>query len=133
VPYRPVRSGFFVICFFENLNVKPGFFPDFEAAPPPADPRRGVPLSKRLYVGNLSFNTSQRDLETLFAPYGATGVSVATESDGRSRGFGFVDVDEAQMQSAISATNGKDLGGRALNVNEARPRAERSERRENRW
>ena len=87
-------------------------------------------MSKRLYVGNLSFNTSQRDLETLFAPYGATGVSVATESDGRSRGFGFVDVNADQMQSAISATNGKDLGGRSLNVSEARPRPER---RENRW
>ena len=87
-------------------------------------------MSKRLYVGNLSFNTSQRDLETLFAPFGATGVSVATESDGRSRGFGFVDVNADQMQAAISATNGKDLGGRTLNVNEARPRAER---RESRW
>jgi RNA recognition motif-containing protein len=117
--------------FFENAErAGRGSSRFFEAAPPSAAQRRGVPLSKRLYVGNLSFNTSQRDLETLFAPFGATSVSVATESDGRSRGFGFVDVDEAQMQSAISATNGKDLGGRALNVNEARPRAER---RENRW
>ena len=87
-------------------------------------------MSKRLYVGNLSFNTSQKDLETLFAPFGASSVSVATESDGRSRGFGFVDVSADQMQAAISATNGKDLGGRALNVSEARPRPER---RENRW
>jgi cold-inducible RNA-binding protein len=87
-------------------------------------------LSKRLYVGNLAFTTSVQDLESLFAPYGASGVSVATESDGRSRGFGFVDVSEEQMQPAISATNGKDLGGRSLNVSEARPRPER---RENRW
>jgi RNA recognition motif-containing protein len=69
-------------------------------------------------------------LETLFAPYGATSVSVATESDGRSRGFGFVDVNEDQAQAAISAMHGKEMGGRALNVNEARPR---TERRENRW
>jgi cold-inducible RNA-binding protein len=87
-------------------------------------------LSKRLYVGNLAFTTSQGDLEALFAPFGATSASVATESDGRSRGFGFVDVSDEQMQSAISATNGKDLGGRTLNVSEARPRPER---RENRW
>ena len=87
-------------------------------------------MSKRLYVGNLSFNTSQRDLETLFAPFGATSVSVATETGGRSRGFGFVDVNADQMLAAISATNGKDVDGRSLNVNEARPRPER---RENRW
>jgi cold-inducible RNA-binding protein len=65
----------------------------------------------------------------MFAPFGGTGVSVTMGPDGRSRGFAFVDVSADQMQSAISATNGKTVDGRALNVNEAKPRAERSESR----
>jgi RNA recognition motif-containing protein len=82
-------------------------------------------MSKRLYVGNLSFNTSEQQLQDLFAPYGATSVTLITDQDGRSKGFGFVEVSDDQMQAAISATNGKDLGGRTLTVNEARPREER--------
>jgi RNA recognition motif-containing protein len=82
-------------------------------------------MSKRLYVGNLSYNTTESDLQRLFAPFGVTSVSVITDQDGRAKGFGFVDVADDQLQAAISATNGKDFGGRSLNVNEARPREER--------
>ena len=83
-------------------------------------------MSKRLFVGNLSYNTSESDLQTAFAPYGATSVAIPTDHDGRGKGFGFVDVADDQMNAAISAWNGKQMDGRSLNVNEARPRPERS-------
>jgi RNA recognition motif-containing protein len=82
-------------------------------------------MSKRLYVGNLSYNTTESDLQRLFEPFGATSVSVITDQDGRAKGFGFVDVADDQLQKAISATDGKDLQGRSLRVNEAKPREER--------
>jgi len=82
-------------------------------------------MSKRLYVGNLSYNTTESDLQRLFEPFGATSVSVISDQDGRAKGFGFVDVADDQMQAAISATNGKDVDGRSLNVNEAKPREDR--------
>ena len=83
-------------------------------------------MSKRLFVGNLSWDTSEAALQAAFAPYGCTSAAIPTSSDGRAKGFGFVDVDADQMQSAISAMNGKEIDGRALTVNEARPREERS-------
>ena len=83
-------------------------------------------MSKRLFVGNLSYNTSENQLLELFAPFGCTSASIPVDYDGRSKGFGFVDVDDDQLDAAVSATNGKDMGGRSLTVNEARPRAERS-------
>lgn len=83
-------------------------------------------MSKRLFVGNLSYDTSEQDLQGAFAPYGATSATIPTDYDGRGKGFGFVDVSEDQMNAAISAMNGKEVQGRALNVNEARPRPERS-------
>lgn len=83
-------------------------------------------MSKRLFVGNLSFNTSEADLEAAFAPYGATSATIPTDHDGRGKGFGFVDVSDDQMNAAISAMNGKALQGRDINVNEARPRPERT-------
>jgi RNA recognition motif-containing protein len=82
-------------------------------------------MSKRLYVGNLSFDTSEQQLQTLFAPFGASSVTIITDHDGRSKGFGFVEVPDDQMQDAIAATNGKEVGGRSLTVNEARPREDR--------
>jgi RNA recognition motif-containing protein len=82
-------------------------------------------MSKRLYVGNLAFTTSEQDLQTLFQPYGCTQASIPTDESGRSRGFGFVDVEDEHLQAAIDAMHGKDVGGRTLNVNEARPREER--------
>ncbi|MFN3650964.1 MAG: RNA recognition motif domain-containing protein [Armatimonadota bacterium] len=82
-------------------------------------------MSKRLYVGNLSFDTSEQDLQSLFSQYGATSAAVITDHGGNSKGFGFVEVADDQMQAAISGTNGKELGGRSLTVNEARPREDR--------
>jgi cold-inducible RNA-binding protein len=83
-------------------------------------------MSKRLYVGNLSFDTSQQSIQDLFAEFGATSVTVISDHDGRSKGFGFVEVPDDQMQPAISALNGKQLGGRTLTVNEARAREPRT-------
>lgn len=84
---------------------------------------------KKLYVGNLAFSVTDKDLREMFAPYGAVeSATLVTDRDtGRSRGFGFVEMtNDSEATSAIAALNGKDSGGRALTVNEARPRAERS-------
>jgi cold-inducible RNA-binding protein len=83
-------------------------------------------MSKNLYVGNLSFDTSADDLRQAFAQYGTvTSATVITDREtGRSRGFGFVEMDSGS-EEAIAAMNGADLQGRALKVNEARPREER--------
>src|SRR6187455_1610726 len=85
-------------------------------------------MSMKLYVGNLAFQTSSEELQTLFAQAG-TVESVALIEDretGRSRGFGFVEMStKEEGAAAIQQFNGKDLGGRALNVNEAKPREDR--------
>jgi RNA recognition motif-containing protein len=76
----------------------------------------------------LSFDTSERDLEAAFAAHGAvTSARIATDRDtGRARGFGFVEMsDKTEAQAAIAALNGRELQGRTLTVNEARPREER--------
>src|ERR1700751_1007273 len=82
----------------------------------------------KLYVGNLSFETTENDLQDLFEQHGQVN-EVALMMDrmtGKSRGFAFVTMnDKAQAETAMAALNGKDLNGRALNVNEARPREER--------
>jgi cold-inducible RNA-binding protein len=83
---------------------------------------------KRLYVGNLSFHTTEDQLREMFASYGQIdSVSLVTDRDtGQSRGFCFVEVaDDASAEKAISELNGRDVDGRTLNVNEARPREER--------
>jgi RNA recognition motif-containing protein len=83
---------------------------------------------KSIFVGNLPFSTTEDDLRVMFEPYGSVGrVSVMTDRDtGRSRGFGFVEMnDDNEAEAAIAAMNGHSMGGRALNVNEARPRPER--------
>ncbi len=80
----------------------------------------------RIYVGNLSFNTSDSGLQAAFSAHGTvTSAQVIIDRDTqRSRGFGFVEMeDSAQAQSAITALNGKDLDGRQLTVNEARERS----------
>ena len=83
-------------------------------------------MSKRLYVGNLSFDTSEADLNSAFSQWGGNGAAIPTDRDsGRAKGFGFVEVADDQMNAAISAMNGKELAGRSLNVNEARPREDR--------
>lgn len=80
-----------------------------------------------IFVGNLSYNTTQEDLYAAFSPYGPVErVNVITDRDtGQARGFAFVEMTEARdAQTAISSLNGTDLNGRAMNVNEARPKSE---------
>ncbi len=83
---------------------------------------------KKLFVGNIPHSTSEAELRALFEPHGKVDqVSVVTDRDtGRSRGFAFVEMsDSAEAEKAIAALNGKELGGRALNINEARPKTDR--------
>ncbi len=84
-------------------------------------------MSQRIYVGNLSFSSSESDVETLFAAYGSVqSCALPTDRDtGRPRGFGFVEMDQADAAKAIQALNGQDFQGRTLTVNEARPRGDR--------
>jgi RNA recognition motif-containing protein len=82
----------------------------------------------KLYVGNLAFQTSSEELQSLFAQAGTVeSVSLIEDREtGRSRGFGFVEMStKEEGAAAIQQFNGKDLGGRALNVNEAKPREDR--------
>jgi cold-inducible RNA-binding protein len=84
---------------------------------------------KKIYVGNLSFSLTEADLRSLFEPYGSIeSASIATDRDtGRSRGFGFVSMpNDGEAEQAMAALNGKDSGGRALTVNEAKPQTQRS-------
>ena len=81
-----------------------------------------------LFVGNMSFQTSESELRALFEEFGeVTRVKIPTDRDtGRPRGFAFIEMaDTAAANSAIAALNGKDVGGRALRVNEAQPKGER--------
>lgn len=81
-----------------------------------------------IYVGNLSFDTSERDLEAAFATYGqVASARIATDRDtNRPRGFGFVEMgNQTEAEAAIAGLNGRELQGRTLTVNEARPREER--------
>jgi cold-inducible RNA-binding protein len=83
---------------------------------------------KNLFVGNLSFRTTETELRALFEPFGQiTRIHIATDREtGRSRGFAFVDMpSDEEATRAMTALNGKDLDGRALKVNEARPKPER--------
>ena len=83
---------------------------------------------KKIYVGNFSFHMTEPELRALFEPFGSIeSASIATDRDtGRSRGFGFVQMaNDAEAEKAMAALNGKDSGGRALTVNEARPQAPR--------
>ena len=78
--------------------------------------------NKSLYVGNMAYNTTESEIRALFEPYGPI-ADVRIIGD---KGFGFVEIPEENMQSAIDALNGKDVGGRPLTINEARPKTERS-------
>lgn len=85
-------------------------------------------MSKKVYVGNLSYDTTEQDVREMFAEYG-TIESIAMINDrdtGRFRGFAFVEMENSAADSAIKALNGKEMMGRELTVNEARPREERS-------
>ena len=88
-------------------------------------------MSIKLYVGNLSFSTSNEDLQQLFAQVGTVESATVVEDrdTGRSRGFGFVEMaSKEEGQKAIEQFNGTDLNGRNLTVNEARPREDRGNR-----
>ncbi|HTS08389.1 MAG TPA: RNA-binding protein [Candidatus Eisenbacteria bacterium] len=83
---------------------------------------------KNIFVGNLSFNTGEDELRQIFEGYGQVDrVSIMTDRDtGRSRGFGFVEMNSNEDgEKAITALNGSQLGGRTINVNEARPKNDR--------
>lgn len=83
---------------------------------------------KKIYVGNFSFNMTEEELRAMFEPYGnVESATLVTDRDtGRSRGFGFVAMtNDQEAEQAMAALNGKESGGRALTVNEARPQAER--------
>ena len=91
-------------------------------------------MGKKLFVGNLSFDTSSADLEALFSEIGTCeSANVVTDRDtGRSRGFGFVEMSSASdADKAISSLNGRDVAGRQINVSEAKPREGGSNRPRN--
>jgi cold-inducible RNA-binding protein len=101
---------------------------------------------KNIFVGNLSFDTTETTIRTMFESYGSVDrVNIVTDRDtGRARGFAFVEMGlDAEGNAAINGLNGKDVDGRALNVNEARPKADRGSggayrsngggSRQNRW
>ncbi len=88
-------------------------------------------MAKKLYVGNLSYGTTDSDLQTMFEEFGSVeSAQVISDRDtGRSKGFGFVEMgNDQEAQSAIKGLNGKEIDGRALTVNEARPREDRGGR-----
>lgn len=85
-------------------------------------------MGKKLYVGNLSYDVNDADLQQLFAQHGnvASAVIIQDRMSGRSKGFGFVEMStDEEAQAAIAALNGKEYSGRVLTVNEAKPREER--------
>ena len=85
-------------------------------------------MGKKLYVGNLPYSTSSSELQEMFAPFGTVQSAevISDRETGRSKGFGFVEMgSDQEAEAAIAAMNGKDQGGRALTVNEAKPREER--------
>lgn len=93
---------------------------------------------KKVFVGNLDFRATEENVRSAFEAYGTVErVSLMTDREtGRSRGFAFVEMSDAQeADRAIAGLNGTTLGGRAINVNEARPKADRphGDRRERRW
>lgn len=82
---------------------------------------------KTIFVGNLSFGATEQDIRSLFEPYGSVDrINIVTDRDtGQPRGFAFVEMTNgSEGDRAIAAVNGKEVGGRALNVNEARPKSE---------
>ena len=93
-------------------------------------------MSNKLYVGNLSFDTTTQDLEQVFAEIGTVeSTNIIEDRDtGRSRGFGFVEMSsEEEAQNAISQLDGKEVDGRELKVNEAKPRENRAAGGGSRW
>jgi len=91
-------------------------------------PNTRIIMGSKLYVGNLSYNATGSDLQQLFEQHGQVSSAevIADRDTGRSKGFGFVQMgSDAEAQAAIAALNGKEFDGRALTVNEAKPREDR--------
>jgi len=85
----------------------------------------------KIYAGNLSYNVTDEDLRAAFAQFGTVDSAdvIMDRTSGRSKGFGFVEMSDAsEAKAAIEGLNGKDLDGRSLNVNEARPKTDRPQR-----
>src|SRR5689334_7457445 len=85
-------------------------------------------MGKKLYVGNLSYDVTDASLEAMFQPHGTiqSAQIIMDRDTGRSKGFGFVEMSsDSEAQAAIAALNGQQVGGRALTVNEAKPREDR--------
>ena len=84
-------------------------------------------MVKKIYVGNLAFSATEDEVRKAFEEYGEVqSIALITDRDtGRPRGFGFVEMESEAADAAITGLNGRDLGGRDLNVNEARPRGDR--------
>jgi RNA recognition motif-containing protein len=119
--YESIRTWSFVRYRFAEANPIRRFFSFPEG-------ERDIFMSTKLYVGNLAFQTTSQELQQLFAQAGTVeSASVVEDRDtGRSRGFGFVEMSsQEEATSAIEQFNGKEVGGRALNVNEAKPRENR--------
>ena len=92
-------------------------------------------MSKKLYVGNLGYDVSDSELERLFGGHGTVESAsvIMDRTSGRSKGFGFVEMNSsAEAGAAIAALDGKEVGGRAIKVNEAKPRVAGGDRRD-RW
>lgn len=90
---------------------------------------------KKIYVGNLPWSANDSSLREFFSAFGDVhSATVVTDRDtGRSRGFGFVEMDDANADTAISKADGRDMDGRPLRVNEAQQRAPRRNQSQNRW
>lgn len=85
-------------------------------------------MASKLYVGGLAYSVTEAELEAFFAPHGkvVSAVVIKDRDSGQSKGFGFVEMEDAAgAQAAIQELNGKELGGRSLTVNEARPQEDR--------
>jgi len=85
-------------------------------------------MAMKLYIGGLAYSVTEQELETLFAEYGkVTSSAVIKDRDsGQSKGFGFIEMaDDADAKAAMAALNGKDVSGRSIMVNEARPQEDR--------
>src|SRR5687768_17017705 len=85
-------------------------------------------MGRKIYVGNLSYNTTETELESLFGAHGSVQSAhiISDKMTGRSKGFGFVEMaSDAEAQAAIAALNGQEVDGRTLTVNEAKPKEDR--------
>ena len=127
-PYSPP-------CTAESHEAPQSAEPVLQASRHDVAHSKGSKMSKKIYVGNLPFSATESEIRELFEAHGAVH-SVALIEDretGRPRGFGFVEMDDAAADAAISSLNGTEMGGRSLNINEAKPRENRGGGGGGRW